>query len=237
MAPTVSTVPSSYTITATTATIGGSITDDGGDPITARGVVYGLSPNPTIADGKTSDGTGIGTYTSIVSGLSPGKTYYFRTYATNSTGTSYGDQLTLTTQAVLSTITTTAASAITSTTATSGGNITADGGSAITARGVCWGTAANPTTSNSKTTDGTGIGSFTSAITGLSPNTVYYVRAYATNSIGTAYGTQITITTLATTPTLVTNSMTNVTATTATSGEIYRLMVALQSLPVAFAGA
>ncbi|MEK7719136.1 MAG: hypothetical protein AAB347_05930, partial [Bacteroidota bacterium] len=130
----------------------------------------------------------------------------------------YGDQLTLTTQAVLSTITTTAASAITSTTATSGGNITADGGSAITARGVCWGTAANPTTSNSKTTDGTGIGSFTSAITGLSPNTVYYVRAYATNSIGTAYGTQITITTLATTPTLVTNSMTNVTATTATSG-------------------
>jgi hypothetical protein len=218
VAPTVSTTTTTYTITATTATINGSITDDGGDPITARGVVYGLSPNPTISDGKTSDGTGIGTYTSIVSGLLPGKTYYFRTYATNSTGTSYGEQLTLTTQAVLSTVTTTAASAITSTTATSGGNITADGGSAITARGVCWGTTANPTTSGSKTTDGTGIGSFTSAITGLTPGASYYARAYATNAIGTSYGDQITIAATAITATVATTAASAITATTATSG-------------------
>jgi len=78
---------------------------------------------------------------------------------------------------------------ITATTATcSENNVTTDGGSAVTARGVCWSTSQNPTTSNSKTTNGTGLGTYTSNITGLSPNTTYYVRAYATNSEGTAYG-------------------------------------------------
>jgi len=89
------------------------------------------------------------------------------------------------------TVTTTAASAVTGTTASSGGNVTADGGASITARGVCWSTSANPTTSNSTTSDGTGTGSFSSAITGLSPGTIYHVRAYATNSAGTGYGTDL----------------------------------------------
>jgi len=88
VAPSINSVPSTSSISGTTATIGGSISADGGDPITARGVVYGLNPNPTISDSKTSDGTGIGSFSSIVSGLAPGKTYYFRTYATNSIGTS-----------------------------------------------------------------------------------------------------------------------------------------------------
>ncbi|OPZ41555.1 MAG: hypothetical protein BWY95_02583 [Bacteroidetes bacterium ADurb.BinA104] len=68
--------------------------------------------------------------------------------------------------------------------------MTSDGGSSVTARGVCWSTSQNPTTSNSKTTNGTGLGTYTSHITGLSPNTTYYVRAYAINSQGTAYGEQ-----------------------------------------------
>jgi uncharacterized protein (TIGR02145 family) len=72
------------------------------------------------------------------------------------------------------------------------GNVTAAGGTAVTARGVCWSTSKNPTTSNSKTTNGSGMGTYTSNITGLSPNTTYYVRAYATNSQGTAYGEQRT---------------------------------------------
>jgi uncharacterized protein (TIGR02145 family) len=84
-----------------------------------------------------------------------------------------------------------------STTASSGGNITNDGGGNITARGVIWSTSQNPTIAlTTKTTDGTGTGSFTSSITGLSPGTVYYVRAYATNSAGTAYGNQQTLTTV-----------------------------------------
>ncbi|MEI7423283.1 MAG: FISUMP domain-containing protein [Prolixibacteraceae bacterium] len=92
-------------------------------------------------------------------------------------------------------ITTTAVSAITSTSLTSGGTIVTDGGAAITARGVCWNTIANPTIVNNKTTDGTGTGTFTSSITGLTPGVTYYIRAYATNNIGTAYGNQITIAT------------------------------------------
>jgi len=92
------------------------------------------------------------------------------------------------------TLTTAAASSITTTTAISGGNITDDGGSTITARGICWSTSANPTIADSFTTDSTGVGTFTSALTGLSPNTTYHIRAYATNSAGTAYGPQMIFT-------------------------------------------
>ena len=93
-------------------------------------------------------------------------------------------------------ITTTSASAVSYTTATSGGNVTAEGGVSVTARGVCWSTALNPTIAlATKTVNGTGSGSFTSSITGLTSSTTYYVRAYATNSVGTSYGTQQTFTT------------------------------------------
>ena len=94
------------------------------------------------------------------------------------------------------TVTTTAISEIDKNTATGGGNVTADGGATVTARGICWSTSQNPTLSDSHTTDGTGTGSFTSAMTGLTANTTYYVRAYATNSAGTAYGEQVSFTTL-----------------------------------------
>ena len=81
---------------------------------------------------------------------------------------------------------------ITQTTATSGGDVNDNGGGIVTTRGICWGTAPNPTiSSNTTTNDGTGIGSFTSSIDGLSENTTYYVRAYATNNNGTAYGEEL----------------------------------------------
>ena len=98
--------------------------------------------------------------------------------------------------AVAPTVTTTAVSNIDKTTATGGGNVTADGGAEVTARGICWSTSQNPTVSDSHTTDGTGTGSFTSAMTSLTANTTYYVRAYATNSAGTAYGDEVSFTTL-----------------------------------------
>lgn len=94
------------------------------------------------------------------------------------------------------TLTTTAATAITQTTAVSGGNISANGTSAVTARGVVWSTAPAPTVAlATKTTDGTGNGAFTSNITGLTAGTTYYVRAYATNASGTAYGNEVSFTT------------------------------------------
>lgn len=93
------------------------------------------------------------------------------------------------------TVTTTPASSITATTALSGGNVTADGGAAVTARGVCWNTSANPTTADSKTSDGTGTGSFESSITGLSLGNTYHIRAYAINSNGVSYGSDVEFTT------------------------------------------
>ncbi len=96
-------------------------------------------------------------------------------------------------------INTSTISSIATNTATSGGTISTDGGSAITARGVVWNTSANPTISlSTKTSNGSGIGTFTSSITGLTPNTKYYVRSYATNSAGTTYGNELSFTTTGT---------------------------------------
>ena len=94
------------------------------------------------------------------------------------------------------TVTTSLVSEVATTSATCGGNVTSDGGASVTVRGVCWSTSQNPTVNDSHTTDGSGTGSFTSNITGLTANTTYYVRAYATNSAGTAYGEEVTFTTL-----------------------------------------
>ncbi len=93
------------------------------------------------------------------------------------------------------TVTTTEASSITSTSAASGGNVTDDGGAEVTARGVCWNTTGNPDTSDHKTTDGAGTGSFISSLIGLSTETQYYVRAYAINAAGTSYGSEVDFTT------------------------------------------
>jgi len=101
------------------------------------------------------------------------------------------------TEAAAPTITTTAATSVTTSTATSGGNVTSDGGATVTARGVCWNTSGTPTITDSKTSDGTGAGAFTSSLTGLSASTTYYARAYATNSVGTSYGSQVSLTTSA----------------------------------------
>ena len=86
------------------------------------------------------------------------------------------------------TVTTNNVTNVTASTASCGGEVVNDGGSDVTARGVCWSTSPNPTVNNSHTSDGTGVGVFTSAMTGLTPGLTYYVRAYATNSWGTAYG-------------------------------------------------
>ena len=91
-------------------------------------------------------------------------------------------------------LTTDPVSEITYLSATTGGNISDDGGSEITSRGVCWSTAQSPTIDDNKTEDGSGSGAFTSVISGLSPETVYYVRSYAANSAGLSYGNEVTFT-------------------------------------------
>lgn len=207
-------------VTATTATCGGEITDDGGFNITARGVCWSTSQDPTIADAHTSDGTGTGSFTSSLTSLSYNTTYYVRAYATNSKGTSYGDEKVFTTSKLAPTVTTAEATSVTTNSAVTGGNVTSDGGASVTARGVCWSTSQNPTISGNHTTDGNGTGEFTSSLTGLEENTTYYVRAYATNSEGTSYGSQKSFTTSQNTslPSVTTYQVSDVTATTATCG-------------------
>lgn len=97
--------------------------------------------------------------------------------------------------AFLPTVQTDNVSNIAQTTATCGGEVTSDGYAFVSSRGVCWNTEPHPTLANSHTTDQNGIGHFNSSLTELSPNTTYYVRAYATNSVGTVYGNEISFTT------------------------------------------
>lgn len=182
------------TITSTSVVCGGLISADGGSTITARGVCWSRSPNPTLANNFTVDGTGIGNYGSSLFPLDPSTNYYARAYATNANGTAYGNQISFMTAAPngngnIPTITTTPLNySDLSLNVTSGGNITADGGLVVTARGVCWAVGATPTINNDHTIDGSGAGNFTSQLTNVLPGITYFVRAYATNDAGTGYG-------------------------------------------------
>ena len=188
-------------IAANTATAGGNVTADGGATVTVRGVCYSRTANPTIADTTVNAASGgTGSFSVSLTQLAASTLYHVRAFATNSAGTSYGGDSSFTTIALtLPTVTTNAVFGIGSTTANSGGSVTSNGGATLTARGIVYGTAASPTLANSVVTDGgTSTGSYTSSMSGLVASTTYHVRAYATNSLGTSYGNDISFTTLAT---------------------------------------
>ncbi len=191
-------------IKASTAVSGGNVCSS----CTVKGICWSTSPSPVATlPTKTTNGSGTGSFVISMTGLSPATRYYVRLYYGNTvvnpfTGQSsvvyaYGNECTfVTATADLPVLTTTAISGATDITAISGGNITSSIGAAVTQKGVCWSTSPNPTTSlATKTSQGGGIGLFTSAVSGLLPSTTYYLRAYATNSAGTAYGNQITFST------------------------------------------
>lgn len=185
-------------VTLTTATGGGTVTTDGGADVTERGICWGTSANATIANYKTIDDSGTGSFTSSLTELTANTTYYVRAYALNSEGISYGNEQIFTTQPIVKpAVTTTAASDIKVTIATAGGNITADGGGVIIERGICYSTSQNPTVADNKNivTGTTGI--FSCSLTGLTYNTTYYLKAFATNSAGTSYGQEISFKTFA----------------------------------------
>jgi hypothetical protein len=307
-APTLAATTAATPVGATTATTGGNVTADGGATVIDRGVVYGTSSGQQIGTGtKVQISTiGTGTYSINLTGLTPSTTYYVRSYATNSVGTSYGSEISFTTAAKTATIAadtgmteenldarslnvtlggdtfkdntlsasnftlnnapagtsiesvsytdsthctinlaydgadfdtnisnfsvtigaaeltggqaitsnnlsitaivetvptlaaTTAATSVRPTTATIGGNVTADGGEVVTDRGVVYGTSSGPQIgTGTKVAASTATGTYSIGLTGLVPSTTYYVRSYATNSVGTSYGSEISFTTAA----------------------------------------
>ncbi|RPI02509.1 MAG: hypothetical protein EHM64_13880, partial [Ignavibacteriae bacterium] len=232
--PTITTTNASY-ISTTFFTTGGTVSADGGGAVTARGVCWNTSTAPTTANSVTVNGTGLGSFTSSVSGLTAGTKYYLRAYATNVGGTSYGSEIAVTTLAsvIPPTVTTTAISNIMVTTATSGGNVTEWGGDSVLTKGICWNkdtTAGYPSITNSKTIDGSDFGSFTSSLTGLSATTVYFVRAYATNSAGTNYGALVSFTTQTPKPD------TTVVVAKDGSGNYTTLQAAFNAVPLNYTG-
>jgi uncharacterized protein (TIGR02145 family) len=184
-------------ITQHTAVSGGAIAAGADVTITERGICWNTLPNPTIDDHYTYTYESALSYNCTMWSLTLNTTYYLRAYVKTSFGITYGNEVSFTTAAAqaLPTVTTTSVTNVTDISATSGGNVTFEGGLTVTSRGVCWSTSSTPTIADSKTTNGSGTGSFTSNLTGLSANTTYYVRAYATNSLGTSYGTAVTLTT------------------------------------------
>jgi len=202
--PVASTVNASR-IASDSITIGSNISLPGA---TERGVVYSTSPQPTTEDAKVvAPESGTGAFSVTVSGLMPSTTYYVRAYAMNAERVIYSEEQNFSTLAAeespvenarLPALNTSGISNIGSISATLGGEIVDLGIPAYTERGVCYATTQNPTTANNKVViPGSGTGTFSQNVSGLTLNTTYYVRAYAISAAGTVYGPQQSFTTSA----------------------------------------
>jgi hypothetical protein len=193
------------TITAFSAKATGTIPSDGGSPVTSRGFVWDVNSGPTIAlTTQVISGSGTGIFGNVtLSPLQPNTLYYVRAFATNGIGTSYSEEVTFTTlagsiQLAEVTIANINSASITSTSVEAGGTIVSDGGSAVTDRGLVWDVNPVPTIAlPTKISSGSGIGSFSNVvISPLTPGTTYFIRAFATNSVGTSYSAEISFITV-----------------------------------------
>lgn len=183
-------------VSYTNAICSSEIISDGRGTISERGFCYSTTANPTIENNKKVNEGVEPVYNSYLSDLTASTTYYVRAYAINSKGVAYGDQLEFTTKAYsLPVVTTSNVTNIKYTTATCGGEVTDDGGQSVDERGICYSTSPNPTISGNKVSSGSGSGTFSCDLTELDEGVTYYVRAYATNSVGTNYGENTTFTT------------------------------------------
>lgn len=187
-------------ITTVSATTGGMITANGGASVKERGICYGLSPNPTIADLTVvpTSVSGSGEFVARLNGLTASTKYYVRAFAKNSAGVAYGNQMELNTADVVSaTFSFTPMFIIGSTLAATDVEVLTDGGDAVTEKGICWSTTANPTiTGNKLKHNSTGLGKFRTMIKGLNEKTDYHVRAYAINAKGVSYSADVTFKTI-----------------------------------------
>lgn len=195
--PIVSTDPVSE-IKSTSVVCGGTVETSSKYSIKERGLCWSSSTaTPTKDNDHTTEVPMSGHFSSMIINLTANTTYYIRAFATNEEGTSYGQTVMFKTSDGRPTvITTPVGENITETTITTGGNVSDDGGYPVTSRGIVWNTVPYPTLeSGNRTTDGTGTGYFGSLIQNVKvSNTNYYIRAYAVNANGVAYGEQVIVT-------------------------------------------
>ena len=186
-------------ITQTGATLKSTLIESGGSDVLTLGFCFSITPNPTITQSfVTTNPINQGDFEILVSDLKPNTTYYVRSFASNLIGLSYGHEVSFKTVNIPSTIAslnTKNAISITQNTAVSGGDIISDGRSPILSKGICYAELSNPTVADSLTNNGSGTSSYFSTLKNLKPNTKYYIRSYATNAIGTAYGNEVSFTT------------------------------------------
>jgi hypothetical protein len=191
-------------VASTSATLNGEVTFAGSQiaTITARGFKYSTNTsfNPASEGTQVTAGTGSGSFNASASGLSSGTTYYYYAYATNSTGTTYSDvkqSFTTTSGVTVPSLTTPTATSITHNSATLGATVTSNGGASLTARGTVYKTSTGVVvTDNAAAEGGTAVSAFSHSRTGLSAQTLYYYKGYATNSAGSALSSEGTFRTL-----------------------------------------
>ena len=190
---------------ATSFTCTGEVTDNGGYTVTERGICYSLTNSePTILDTKVASGSGNGSFNVSVTMLTPSTSYHVRAYAKNVNGTSYGNTIVVTTTDGTATVTTGTVTNVMALTATSKVTVTDAGGATLQSCGICWSTNPNPTVlDNNAVAGGKAINTeYICNMSSLTPNTTYYVRAYAITDISTSYGKEETFKTTIGLPTI-----------------------------------
>lgn len=177
-------------ISYTSARASGEVLSDGGSPVTARGICWGTTLNPSSGSVHTVNcGSGLGEFSYTLTNLAPGTCYYVRTFATNSSGTAYSDSISFfTLNPSAPEVETDSVYNVTASSATASGRVTYSNGDSVHTRGFCWSLSTNPTLSDDVVVCGSDTGHFDAVISGLLPDTTYYLKAFAINNVDTGYG-------------------------------------------------
>lgn len=173
----------------------GEVMHEGGGLTTERGFVWSNKKGPSITDSVIEVSKGIGNF-SFVFSFEMGSTYYVKSFATNSFGTAYGQEIVVIVNKTLPKTNTIEVTEIDSTTAYCSGSVTYGGGTTIVSKGICWAAHSVPTVNDFKSDEGSGLGTFTSIMSDLLPSTTYYCRSYAVNSEGVTYGKEVSFKTV-----------------------------------------
>ena len=204
-------------VTQTTAECSGHVYSEGAAPVTVRGICWSTTPSPVASGNHAAAGSGLGAFSATITNLSPSTGYYYRAYAINALGTSYGEQKYFTTSPCAQpTVTTTPANAVTDNSAEVGGVVISDGCTPVVEQGVCWSVSGTPTANGTHVTAPLTASSFSCLLTGLAPATTYNARAYASTAAGTSYGETISFTTGFAMPAVSSDSITMVGSSYAT---------------------